>query len=388
MQGLVSLYSNSPNAPTGYGVQSKMFLDLAVRDGLTCAVQSNYGVEGTNTTWQTAFGAIPHYARGSDVYSNDTIAIHHAHHKQSAPNLPDLLVTLYDQWVFTADLKMPIAAWTPVDHDPIPPKVAAFLKRENVTPVAMSRFGQRAMESAGISAEYVPHAYDPTVFKPTKKIKGVPNRDYLGIDNSKFVVMMNAANKGVYPNRKAFGENLLAFAIFALDKPDVVLYLHTEPFGMAGGINLPDLLESVNIPKDKVLFADPVEYRYGISQETLAGLYSAADVLLATSYGEGFGVPTIEAQACGTPVIASNFAASAELVSPDGFLVNGQPLWDAPQKTWFNTPNVPEIVEALQKAYDRGRGDFPATREFVKEYEVENVWQTYWKPLLSQLLLP
>lgn len=388
MQGLVSLYSNSPNAPTGYGVQSKMFLDLAVRDGLTCAVQSNYGVEGTNTTWQTAFGAIPHYARGSDVYSNDTIAIHHAHHKKSAPNLPDLLVTLYDQWVFTADLKMPIAAWTPIDHDPIPPKVAAFLQKENVTPVAMSRFGQRAMERAGISAEYVPHSYDPDIFKPTPLINGVPNRDYLGVDKDRFIVMMNAANKGVYPNRKAFGENILAFALFAMDKPDVLLYLHTEPFGMAGGINLPDLLEAVNLPKDKVLFADPLEYRYGISQETLAGLYSAADVLLATSYGEGFGVPTVEAQACGTRVVASNFAASAELVSPDGFLVDGQPLWDAPQKSWFNTPNVQGIVAALQAAYDQGRGEFPETREFVKEYEVETVWQEHWVPLLSQLLLP
>jgi glycosyltransferase involved in cell wall biosynthesis len=54
------------------------------------------------------------------------------------------------------------------------------------------------------------------------------------------------------------------------------------------------------------------------------------DVMLATSYGEGFGIPTIEALACGTPVIVSEFAASTELLG-DVWLVDGQQLCDAPQ---------------------------------------------------------
>ncbi len=64
----------------------------------------------------------------------------------------------------------------------------------------------------------------------------------------------------------------------------------------------------------------------GIRRRSLAALYSAADVLLAPSYGEGFGVPTVEAQACGTRVIGSGWAATADLVAEDGWLVEGQPL--------------------------------------------------------------
>ena len=46
----------------------------------------------------------------------------------------------------------------------------------------------------------------------------------------------------------------------------------------------------------------------------MAHIYRAADVLLATSVGEGFGVPILEAQACGTPVIIGNWTAMEDLL--------------------------------------------------------------------------
>ena len=106
--------------------------------------------------------------------------------------------------------------------------------------------------------------------------------------------------------------------------------------------------------------------------------------MLATSYGEGFGIPTIEAQACGTPVIVSEFAASTELMG-DGWLVEGQPLWDAPQSSWFNTPRVPGIVDALEQAYQRGQGTSEKAVEFASGYNADSVFNKYWKPALRVL---
>ena len=106
---------------------------------------------------------------------------------------------------------------------------------------------------------------------------------------------------------------------------------------------------------------------------------------LFCNYGEGFGVPQIEAQACGVPIITSNFAASAELASPDSFLVNGQPFWDAGQNAWFNIPIVSGIVEALEQAYQRGRKDFPDTVAFAKQYDADKVFNDSWKPLIEKL---
>ena len=53
----------------------------------------------------------------------------------------------------------------------------------------------------------------------------------------------------------------------------------------------------------------------------LAEWYNAADVLLFPSLWEGFGWPPLEAMACGTPVVASNVPAIAEVVGDAGILV-------------------------------------------------------------------
>jgi glycosyltransferase involved in cell wall biosynthesis len=106
---------------------------------------------------------------------------------------------------------------------------------------------------------------------------------------------------------------------------------------------------------------------------------------LGVSYGEGFGVGTIEAQACGVPVIVSDICASTELVG-DGWLIDCQPLWDDSQKSWFSVPNVPHIVDALMQAYERGQGVSEKALAFAEDYRAEKVWQEYWIPTLNKLL--
>jgi glycosyltransferase involved in cell wall biosynthesis len=109
------------------------------------------------------------------------------------------------------------------------------------------------------------------------------------------------------------------------------------------------------------------------------------DVLLATSDGEGFGVPTVEAQACGVPVIVSDFAASAELVG-DGWVVGGQPLYDNSQGAFFNIPSVPLIVQALEEAYKRGKGKSKKAIQFAQQFDHDSVWENNWLPALKTLL--
>lgn len=384
----ISWYSNSLNQPTGYGTQSKQVISRLVRAGHKVAMLSNYGGEGVNTLIETGNGKIPHYSRGMNQYSTDVMPLNHAHWKAENPGLPAFMVTLYDVWVLDNPAldSIPIASWTPVDHQPAPEKVLNWLKKPNVTPIAMSKFGKAMIEKAGLESEYIPHAVETKIFKPTANLpEGQSGREFVGGDD-KFVVGMNFANKaGGFIHRKAVAENLLAFAIFASKHDDVVLYLHTEPFGKQSGFVLPNILSAVGVPAEKVKFVDPIAYSYGISQQTLAAIYSAWDVGLFCNYGEGFGVPQVEAQACGVPIITSNFAASAELASPDSYLVNGQPFWDAGQHTWFNVPLVSGIVDALEQAYQRGRKDFPDTLAWAKAYDADKVFAEGWKPLIEKL---
>jgi glycosyltransferase involved in cell wall biosynthesis len=136
---------------------------------------------------------------------------------------------------------------------------------------------------------------------------------------------------------------------------------------------------------DRVAFADSYSYRMGIPKEALASIYTGIDVLLQPSRGEGFGIPAIEAQACGTPVIVSNATAQPELVG-DGWLCDVQPAWDVAQGCWFFTPLVPSIVDNLEAAYARGRGRSQQAIDFAANYDADVVFDKYWRPALDVIL--
>lgn len=72
-----------------------------------------------------------------------------------------------------------------------------------------------------------------------------------------------------------------------------------------------------------------------VAENDLAALYSLADLFVYPSLYEGFGLPPLEAMACGTPVIVSNVASLPEVVG------------DA--ATLFDPYNVAEMADALAR---------------------------------------
>jgi len=304
-----------------------------------------------------------------------------------------LLITLFDCWVFRGagwQLMDRIASWVPVDHFPVPEGVAEWLRRPNVTPIAMSKFGRDAIERLDVNTLYIPHAIDTAIFRPTTMLQGtegqVPARQWMGVPDDVFLVGSVNANKGTN-DRKAFAESFLAMGLFMQRHEDVWFYLHTEPTAAMQGLDLRALLAACNVPMERVKFVDSYSYRMGIPKEALAAIYTGMDVLLQPSRGEGFGIPAIEAQACGTPVVVSNATAQAELVG-DGWAVDVQPTWDAPQQSWFFTPIIGSIVDSLEEAYARGQGRSQKAIDFAAEYDADKVFTESWRPALDLLMAP
>jgi glycosyltransferase involved in cell wall biosynthesis len=385
LKGVVSLASNTPGTPTGYGVQGMMVVERMKRHGIDVAALSNYGLEGSPATLKTKHGEIPHYPRGLTLYSGDVLEPYHKHHL-AGRDLPNFILTLYDAWVYLGlELETPIVSWTPVDHMTLPPKVLACAMKDNVHTLAMSPFGQKAFERAGIESTYIPHAVDTKIYKPTREIEGMDIRDYYGVGDNFLVGIVGANKANGSIHRKAYGELFMAFGIFLKSHPEAKLYVHAEVTGAYGGFNLLDLSRACGIPKDSILFPDPEKLRFGYSEEEMAALYTGMDVLLHASYGEGFGVPAIEAQACGTKVIGSSWAATPDLLSDECLMVEGQPFWDEAQKSFFQIPLIPSIINALEDVYCN-RGDSLASVEFAKQFDADVVWDKYWLPFLKTRL--
>jgi glycosyltransferase involved in cell wall biosynthesis len=380
-------HSNSPKTCTGYGQQTAMFTPM-IRDlGHEVAISCFYGLEGTMDSWQ----GMPCFPTDHTRFGNTMLPFYAGRFAGTDDPRDVLLLTLLDVWAMRDGHKnladMRVASWTPVDHDPLPPRVAQYFALTDARPIAMSRFGEAAMTDQGLEALYVPHGVDTKVFRPLEDKAKI--RRSMGIPEDAFVIGMVANNKGQAPPRKAFPQVMQAFRVFLDDHPDAILFLHSELFGFDQGLHLLNLADICGVPKDNLATSDQLSLHLGVPQSRMVEIYNGFDVLASPSYGEGFGIPIIEAQACGVPVIVTNWTSMPELCGA-GWLVEGDPWYDPPHGSFYMNPAISEIVAAFESAYD-ARGDTGLSvkaREFAVGYDSRTVFERYWMPVLDELAGP
>jgi glycosyltransferase involved in cell wall biosynthesis len=69
-----------------------------------------------------------------------------------------------------------------------------------------------------------------------------------------------------------------------------------------------------------------VHLLHNVPDTDLPALYNAAILLTTPSFYEGFGLPALEAMACGTPVVVSDRSSLPEVVGEAGLLVNPEEI--------------------------------------------------------------
>lgn len=382
----ILLSSNAPWASSGYGQQTSLLAPRIAKLGYNLALNCFYGLEGGCLEWN----GIHCYPTDNTRFGSLLLPDYAAHHGGGDPQSV-LCMTLMDVWVLLPGMKgfiengLRFASWVPIDHDPCPPMVERFLSETGSAPIAMSKFGERMLQDKGYRTLYAPHGVDTNIFRPQHSDRDAI-RDVLKIPADAFVVGMVANNQGL-PSRKAFPQVFDAFKQFHAKHSDAVLYVHADVIGRNNGINLIELAKACEIDSDVIRTSDQLAYHLGIPQREVANVYAAFDVLCMPSFGEGFGIPLIEAQACGVPVITTDWTAMSELCGA-GWLVQGEKWYDATQGAFQKVPYVGEIVDALEAAYKHGEGLREQARAFALDYDVDAVFDKYWVPVLDEITRP
>lgn len=327
------------------------------------------------------------YPKGKEPYGNDIIG----HHTRDFG--ANWVVTLIDTWVLsrTAEEVKP-ALWTPylpIDMTMPAQRILDGLEGAHL-PLVFSKWGVEELKRVGVESQYIPLGVEPSVFRILPDDE-VAHFKAMSMQGAEHLTVMVAANQA-FPSRKAFEVNIPAWAAFAKDKPGAKLYLHTNPYIDDGGLDIVALVQELGI-LDKVMFPSRYQYKMGYPPQFLALVYNAADVLLAASRGEGFGIPIVEAGACGTPVITTNFSSMPELVRwghAVGYVARDRTYLNA----WQVIPDEAEITLRLNELYAEweacgGRKDperRAATQDAIHaEYGYDVIVRDFWRPLARRL---
>jgi glycosyltransferase involved in cell wall biosynthesis len=229
---------------------------------------------------------------------------------------PDCVVIVGDPWMtgwlLERQLSVPrIAYWT-IDGGPLHPKWREWATAADSI-VTCTEFGKQVLVEGGFSGEVsvIPLGVSPETFFPMPKssLDRVPDSI-----KSRFVVGYVGRNQP----RKQIPILVRAFADFARDKPDAFLFLHTSAEDV--GWDVVDLLSRHGLAGRAGITtgAHPI---YGVHDDALCQIYNAFDVMALPSTSEGFGLPILEAMACGVPVIATDYSAPPELLEGRGKLI-------------------------------------------------------------------
>jgi len=403
-------HSNATWMPSGYGTQSRIWTHRLKEAGYGVVVSAYRGLEGSPLA--DAAGIV-HLPRVKEQHGNDVIYGHYLYAQTYFPNhqRTSVIWSLIDIFAMRPDLWMPLpwAAWCPVDCEPI-------LQNERAQfnacrwPIAISRHGEAQMKEIGLKPLYVPHGIETEVFKPTDRSQARKNMftknliDQVIPDDAFLVVIVANNGEG---GRKNFAGMFEAFQLFSHDHPDALLYVHADPSGVHG--HPIDAMAAQLGIADKVIFPGGNHLLVdgdgngslrslgtymmvtGIpTDDHLVDVYNAADVKLMLSYGEGFGLTDVEAQACGCPLIAIDFAASSE-INLTGWKVSG---------IRFQPERIPRSYQMLADPYDAAdclahaysiwkAGEMPELRERTRKaalvYDVETVLKDHFIPVLNEI---
>lgn len=366
--------SNAPFAFSGYSTQTAELLPR-FKDYIDVACLCFYGLEGGEIEWN----GIHLYPKMSQLYGTDACYYHQLDWRA------DCVVSFQDVWPMDIPFLQKIKRWiayVPVDYYPCPHHISERLKLAYRV-VTLSRFGQKALQEKGIMSKLILEAVDTNVFKPMDKHE---TRKTFGVPEDIFLFGMVAVNKD-NPPRKSFQHVLDTFADFVKEHPNTGIYIQTL-LEQNDGFPIQSYAEYLGIAKH-LYYPPPYQYLFKSGKEVVAKIYNMFDCTLLPSNSEGFGMPIIESQACGVPIIVNNWTSMPELVidNETGYITEaGEKRW-SPIGAYMVSPDRRSLREKMELAFRNGREKMSekCRKHIVENYDMDKRVKEEWLPFFEEV---
>jgi glycosyltransferase involved in cell wall biosynthesis len=232
------------------------------------------------------------YSPGINCLDADVIVVHIVFHEFYQRMKSELMLHT-----------LPLRSWPRALHRKLYYKLCMFLERKiyhdpGVRLVAVSQLMAKHLESyfQRTDVTVIPNAVDTLKFaEGTRTARRSASRQFLHFGENEFVLLLIGNDW----KSKGLGALLRACALLT-DLPLGLLIVGNDDPILFGPV-----IEQLRM-QDRLRFEAP-------SSDVLL-FYAAADLYVGPSLEDSFGLPILEAMACGLPVIASAYAGASELI--------------------------------------------------------------------------
>lgn len=244
---------------------------------------------------------------------------------------PDVYICLNDIWVanqvweqaqfLQEKYKFKFIVYFPVDSQSYLPDMLRNIPHWDMAITFTINSAQRIIQQKVPAKRLgvLPHGVDTGRFSPMPRDEA---RDQLGLPKDKFIVLNANRNQP----RKRIDLTIKAFAKFAVDKPDTMLYLHMSAKDLGWDV-IPLFKKEMSAlglddHKRLVMTSENINYIAAPSDEVLNRIYNACDVGINTADGEGWGLVSFEHASCRKPQIVPNHTVCADIWDEAGMLAD------------------------------------------------------------------
>jgi len=268
--------------------------------------------------------------------------------------------------------------WLPLHYDPIDRYTVHVLKHfDHIIPLSPST-EKLALKQIGHSEKFIPHVIHFRTPIPDFITKEHIRQEF-GIPTTKWLILTVSGNYEK-TGRKSFDTTLVAFKYFLDRYPEALLWIHcqNENTAIERAYDVHGMALDLAIPNESLIITESI-----IDEITLQKMYKSADTYLCGSRAEGFGIPQLEAQYFGVPVVATKFGAMEDYCWHGVCAEPAQVSYNQLQHAWWVMPSINNITESLDKVY---RGELKTTSEEVmKRVKNEMSFETVSMKIMDHL---